>query len=194
MRNRSCTTRCYAGARRTLLVAVESLHSTVHCEFVAKHRRLELAGVMTIDESLGLSSPARPSGGKRTVLQGAACPSDSGGMVRSVWLERQIARCEGSVIIGVHAWSRMAENSSSFMLLTMPAPGFLFTGMSDVKCPSRPATAFRRLLQRDNVLPCPQKRRLRAERPQHCRVISPAYPVGRRGAFGRLRHMSRIIC
>lgn len=70
----------------------------------------------------------------------------------------------------------------------------LFAGMSDAKFAPRPATAFRRLSQRDDVLSCSQKRRLRAERPEHCRFISPAYPVGRRGAFGCLRHMSRIVC
>lgn len=132
-----------------------------------------------------------------TVLHTAACPSDPGGLVPLVWLERQIARCERVAIVGVHAWSRMVENGRKQLQLHASHDAcswLLFAGMSDFKCPSRPVTAFRRLLQRDDVLPCPQKRRLRAERPQHCRVISPAYPVGRRGAFGRLRHMSRIIC
>ena len=106
----------------------------------------------------------------------------------SVWLERQIA------IIGMHAWSRMAENSSSLMLSTMPAPGFFLPACRMPNVPSRPATAFRRLSQQDDLLPCSQKRRLRAERPEHCRFISSAYPVGRRGAFGCLRHISRIVC
>jgi len=58
-----------------------------------------------------------------TVQHTAACPIDPGGVVPSLWLERQIARCEGVAIIGLHACSRMAENSSSFAPCTMPAPG-----------------------------------------------------------------------
>lgn len=59
-----------------------------------------------------------------TVLHTTACPSDPGGLVPLVWLERQIARCERVAIVGVHAWSRMAENSSSFVPPMMPALGF----------------------------------------------------------------------
>lgn len=42
-----------------------------------------------------------------------------------MWLERQIARCRRITIIDMHAWSRMAENKSSFTLHTLPTPGFI---------------------------------------------------------------------
>lgn len=174
-----------------LLSAVEILHSDVHIEFAPKHTRRELAGMRCVDCSwkcrafhlskveVGLYSTRRH------------VRLHPGGVVPSVWLERQIARCEGVAMIGMHACSRMAENRSSSTLHTMPAPCLFLPAC---QMPSRCATAIRRLSQRDDVLPCSQKRRLRAERPHHCRVISPAYPVGRRGALGRLRHMSRILC
>jgi hypothetical protein len=127
-----------------------------------------------------------------TVKQTATCPYDPGGGVLLVWLERQIARCEQNAIIGMHAWwSRMAENKSSFTLHTLPAPGFILPAC---QIHIQACHGIRAAVTARRRAPMPKKRRLRAERPQHCRLISPAYPVGRRGAFSRLRHMSRIFC
>lgn len=76
-----------------------------------------------------------------------------------VWLERQIARCERITMIGMHAWSRMAENKSSFTLHTLPTPGFIL-----------PACQIH--IQACHGIHAAVKARRRAPRPQEAPVAS----------------------
>jgi hypothetical protein len=127
-----------------------------------------------------------------TVQHTAACPIDPGRRVPSLWLERQIARCEGVAIIGLHACSRVAENCSSLAPCTMPAPG-LFLPACQIHIQTCHGNHAAVTARRRAPMP-PEAPVASREAKSHCRVISPAYPVGRRGAFGCLRHMSRILC